>query len=507
METKLKREIIRFDIKEDVTIHKKEKCVAVCPISPSNVNLQGMIASPEQDKNSAAEKQENTSNRGEGGRSVGSEENLRKSGTDAEAGMFTSVGADSAPRAPGVSQDSLRIPENVKSCSPSPSKSPSYVRKPMPINEPKPVLPKSKQINVEQADIKQPGPRLANRKTSGETKTELRAKLVRKFSHNDQSQDNKTHKTKENKKMSSPLSPRLNSKTRPTTLTLDKKEKIKRSSAVSATPSTDSSKSSKTFECLEYDDETKEKILCDALKEEDEFLEFVKTLDIEPPDPIIEAGKDKQNNDIGGRRGQDNLDSLCRMMEEIAILKSENLKLQERLHYAEVSSRLHYSSPEAAGPQIRSWLAETSRGRCVSVGAESQVSDRSARRGWDRSHHDTIQLSPLDDSVASEVKQKLALLTSSSSEELLSSEVFNIEDNLYDNLQRSSSVSEYLNTAETAVYIKRRRHSETTARMKVDNQRRGRTESLERREQDWAHTEPGSVCAHCSGPAGPSSAW
>ena len=126
---------------EDITArsdNKKEKCVAVCPISPSNVNLQGMIASPEQDKNSAAEKQENTSNRGEGGRSVGSEENLRKSGTDAEAGMFTSVGADSAPRAPGVSQDSLRIPDNVKSCSQSPSKSPNYVRKPMPINEPKP---------------------------------------------------------------------------------------------------------------------------------------------------------------------------------------------------------------------------------------------------------------------------------------------------------------------------------------------------------------------------------
>ena len=138
---------------------------------------------------------------------------------------------------------------------------------------------------------------------------------------------------------SSPLSPRLNSKLRPTTLTLDKREKIKRSSAVSATPSTDSSKSSKTFEFLDYDEETKEKILCDALKEEDEFLEFVATLDIEPPDPIIEAGKDaaKPGSDGLITRGQDNLDSLCRMMEEIAILKYENSKLQERLHYVEVS--------------------------------------------------------------------------------------------------------------------------------------------------------------------------
>lgn len=459
---------------EDVTAktdNKKEKCLSICPISPSNVNVQEMIARSEPDKNSAAEKQENTSDPGEEGRSEESEENLRKSGRDAEAGMFTSVGPDSAPRVPGVSQDCLRIPDNVKSSSQSPSKSPSYVRKPMPINEPKPVLPKSKQINVDQADTKQPGARLASRKTSGESRPEVRARLVRKFSHNDQTQDNKGHRSKENKKMStSPLSPRLGSKLRPTTLSLDKKEKIKRSSAVSATPSTDSSKSSKTFEFLEYDEETKEKILCDALKEEDEFLEFVKTLDIEPPDPIIEAGKDKQNNDIGGRRGQDNLDSLCRMMEEIAILKSENSKLQERLHYAEVSSRLHYSSPVAAEPQIRSWLADTSRGRCTSVEAESQVSERSARRGWDRSQQDNIQLSPLDDSVASEVKQKLALLTSSSSEELLSSEVFNIDDNLYDNLQRSSSVSEYINSAETAVYVKRRRHSESTATMQGDNQ-------------------------------------
>ena len=454
--------------------NNEEKCL-------NNDTGQDVTTSPDQDNNSAtaAERQINTSKRGGGVVSVGAQENLRKSGSDAEAQMFTLLGAETARRGPGVSQDSLRIPDTAKSCSGSPSKSPSYVRKPMPINEPKPVLPKSKQINVEQeTDTKQqPPPRLAHGRTSGESKTEVRAKLVRKFSHNDQSQDNKSHKTKEeinikNKKMStSPLSPRLTSKLRPTTLSLsDKKEKIKRSSAVSATPSTDSSKSSKTFEFLDYDDETKEKILCDALKEEDEFLEFVKTLDIEPPDPIIEAGKDagKQNCESVGTRGQDNLDSLCRMMEEIATLKSENSKLQERLHYIEVSSRLHYSSPEAAGPQIRSWLAETSRGRCVSVGAESQTSDRSGRRGWERSHHDNLQLSPLDDSVASEVKQKLALLTSSSSEELLSSEVFNIDDNL---IQRSSSVSDYLqNSAGSAVYVPRRRHSLTTTTLKEDPQ-------------------------------------
>ena len=238
-------------------------------------------------------------------------------------------------------ENSLRVSDKLKA-SQSDAKSPGYVRKPMPINEPKPVLPRSKQINVEEEeeDVKQPGARLAN------TRTEVRAKLVRKFSHNDQSQsqDNKSQKTKEeikNRKMSSssPLSPRLNSKLRPTTLSLDKREKIKRSSAVSATPSTDSSKSSKTFEFLDYDEETKEKILCDALKEEDEFLEFVATLDIEPPDPIIEAGKDAAKPGSEGliTRGQDNLDSLCRMMEEIAILKYENSKLQERLHYIEVS--------------------------------------------------------------------------------------------------------------------------------------------------------------------------
>ena len=37
-------------------------------------------------------------------------------------------------------------PQTTSSC---PSKSPSYVRKPLPINEPKPVLPKSKHLKVE----------------------------------------------------------------------------------------------------------------------------------------------------------------------------------------------------------------------------------------------------------------------------------------------------------------------------------------------------------------------
>ena len=332
------------------TDNSQEKFVTLSPISLSNVvESQEIISSPEQDKNveAAAEKQVRETS---GGETSSSAHNLtRKSacGLEAEARagagarVFTSV-------APGVSQVSAK-PEDERSKkpvenslrvkgSPSASKSPGYVRKPMPINEPKPVLPRSKQINVEEEE---PAGRLAN------SRTEVRAKVVRKFSHNDQSQsqDNKSQKTKEeikNRKMSSssPLSPRLNSKLRPTTLTLDKREKIKRSSAVSATPSTDSSKSSKTFEFLDYDEETKEKILCDALKEEDEFLEFVATLDIEPPDPIIEAGKDAAKPGSEGlvTRGQDNLDSLCRMMEEIALLKYENSKLQERLHYVEVSS-------------------------------------------------------------------------------------------------------------------------------------------------------------------------
>ena len=44
---------------------------------------------------------------------------------------------------------------------------------------------------------------------------------------------------------------------------IDKKERLKRSSNVSTTPSTDSSKSSKTFEFLDYDEETKEKVFLD----------------------------------------------------------------------------------------------------------------------------------------------------------------------------------------------------------------------------------------------------
>ena len=120
------------------TENNQEKCVAVSPISLSNVNVQEMIASPEQDKNSAPP-------------GAGAEQSLRKSGSDTEAGMFTS---ETGGLVPGVTQDRatlqencLRIPDHGKG-SQSPSKSPGYVRKPMPINEPKPVLPKSKQINV-----------------------------------------------------------------------------------------------------------------------------------------------------------------------------------------------------------------------------------------------------------------------------------------------------------------------------------------------------------------------
>ena len=56
------------------------------------------------------------------------------------------------------------------------------------------------------------------------------------------------------------LSTKVSHRKRPSTLMIDKKERLKRSSNVSTTPSTDSSKSSKTFEFLDYDEETKEKV-------------------------------------------------------------------------------------------------------------------------------------------------------------------------------------------------------------------------------------------------------
>ena len=54
--------------------------------------------------------------------------------------------------------------------------------------------------------------------------------------------------------------PQVSHRKRPSTLMIDKKDRLKRSSNVSSTPSTDSSKSSKTFEFLDYDEETKEKV-------------------------------------------------------------------------------------------------------------------------------------------------------------------------------------------------------------------------------------------------------
>ena len=79
-------------------------------------------------------------------------------------------------------------------------------------------------------------------------------------------------------------------------------------------------------------------ILEKALKEEEGFLEFVKTLDLEPPDPIIEAtNKKKTPSRIQESRGQENLESLCRLMEEISVLKDQNTRLTERLNYMEVN--------------------------------------------------------------------------------------------------------------------------------------------------------------------------
>ena len=266
----------------------------------------------------------------------------------------------------------------------SPSKSPNYVRKPMPINEPKPILPKSKQLDIEQAlpeKIETHPIQNRRRHLDKENKSKLDAKLPGKSNQDiiemKEINETVTDSAKIRSKSPSPLSPNPHTKSRPSTLMLDKREKFKRwsggkrvlspqghvltdSASMEATPSTDSSKSSKTFEFIDYDEETKAKILEDALKVEEEFLEFVKTLDIEPPDPIIEAGKEESVNNkrrnrsssnsqhrsgsytrenrslLPGSRGQENLDSLCRMMEEIAVLKDQNIKLTEKLHYMEV---------------------------------------------------------------------------------------------------------------------------------------------------------------------------
>ena len=313
----------------------------------------------------------------------------RKSESDVAREMFTTVAVGQRQERDSIKQDenviqvstqnindnlhnTLNTAGDKSGAKQSPNKSPGYVRKPMPINEPKPILPKSKQINLDptSSTTKSTSSNVVLRNFSEENNNaETRRILQRKLSSHEEhvsiSNNNKDscsnregNKTKITEDMrlkkcsTSPLSPRLRSKIRPSTLMLDKREKFKRSSAVSATPSSDSSKSSKTFEFIDYDEETKEKILQDALKEEEEFLEFVQTLDIEPPDPIIEAGKEGNCNEksrhpsdsrsyLPGSRGQENLDSLCRMMEEIAHLKDQNNKLNERLHYMEVSTNIY----------------------------------------------------------------------------------------------------------------------------------------------------------------------
>ena len=225
---------------------------------------------------------------------------------------------------------------------PGPSKSPA--RKPMPINEPKPILPKSKQIDLSAVSLAKEKIHEDNNQIDKKRIERVRPREIMESTKKNQN-DRDDHRVV--KRSSSPMSPSLKSKNRPSTLVLDKREKFKRCSALSVTPSTDSNKSSKTFEFIEYDEETKEKILEKALKEEDEFLEFVKTLDLEPPDPIIEAGKEvtkkKQTpSRVQDSRGHENLESLCRLMEEISVLKDQNTRLTERLNYMEVKLLVRY---------------------------------------------------------------------------------------------------------------------------------------------------------------------
>lgn len=230
---------------------------------------------------------------------------------------------------------------------PGPSKSPA--RKPMPINEPKPILPKSKQIDLSAvAAVKEKI--LANEENNQSEKKRIVRVRPRENMESPKRDQNDREDQRLVKRSSSPMSPSLKSKNRPSTLVLDKREKFKRCSALSVTPSTDSNKSSKTFEFPEYDEETKEKILEKALKEEDEFLEFVKTLDLEPPDPIIEAGKEVTKKKqaptrVQESRGHENLESLCRLMEEISVLKDQNTRLTERLNYMEVEFINYMSIP------------------------------------------------------------------------------------------------------------------------------------------------------------------
>ena len=158
-----------------------------------------------------------------------------------------------------------------------------------------------------------------------------------------------------------------------------------------------------------------------------------------------------------------------------------------------MSSRLQLSTD--SGPQVRTWLAN-SGGRCRSVGTESQISDKipkleeisspilkkrkpcrrqgkirracvnqivTSTTSSDVSLVSPKMKSPAEDSVTSEMmKQKFALMASSSSDEL---QAMHYSDHYYEeaeerSLQRSSSVSN-LNSQHPSmgVTILRRRHS------------------------------------------------
>ena len=149
-----------------------------------------------------------------------------------------------------------------------------------------------------------------------------------------------------------------------------------------------------------------------------------------------------------------------------------------------MSSRLQFSAVDS-GPQVRSWLAAVGAGgRSRSVGTESQMSDKiprleevsspvstgAKRKPYRRqgkvrkTNSKTLVTSPIsvEDSRTSEMmKQKFALMTSSSSDELPGVQY---SDHYYEeaeerSLQRSSSVSNLKNQLPTSAVNLRRRHS------------------------------------------------
>ncbi|XP_046406120.1 uncharacterized protein LOC124171025 isoform X2 [Ischnura elegans] len=94
-----------------------------------------------------------------------------------------------------------------------------------------------------------------------------------------------------------------------------------------------------------YDEEESNRLVTEALQQEDEFLAYLMSLPVSgaerkrqpsaPTTPLVAAPASEEQAGGPPRMGLDHLDNLCKLMEQLGDLREQNSKLQRRVQYLE----------------------------------------------------------------------------------------------------------------------------------------------------------------------------